>query len=117
MSGYVSYRAGLSAEDGVAADYQRRGHRVAATRWRCAAGEIDLIVREGDTIVFVEVKRARDFETAAGRLGPHQFARIGRAAAQFLAGEPRGQDTDARFDVALVDGTGAVRVIENVLMA
>ena len=113
MSGYVSYRAGLSAEDGVEAHYARSGHETVARRWRCAAGEIDLIVRDGETLVFVEVKRAKSFETAAARLGARQFDRIYRAASAFLSGEPRGQDTDTRFDVALVDGSGALRVIEN----
>ncbi len=116
MSGYVSYRAGLAAEDGVEAHYRQTGHKVAARRWRCAAGEIDLIMRADETVVFVEVKRAKDFDRAVARLGTRQLDRIYRAASVFLGTEPKGQDTDTRFDVALVNETGAMRVIENAYM-
>jgi len=39
--------------------------------------------------------------------------RICRSAAAYLAGEPMGQDTEMRFDVALVDGCGRIDIIEN----
>lgn len=113
MSGTVAYHGGLAAEDAVARHYAASGHVVAARRWRSAAGEIDLIFRKGDAVVFVEVKRAKDISRAAERLGAPQMARILRAAEIFLGGEPRGTDTDARVDVALVDGTGRIAVIEN----
>jgi putative endonuclease len=41
------------------------------------------------------------------------MARIYGAASEFIAGEPAGQLTPVRFDVALVDGSGQIRVIEN----
>jgi putative endonuclease len=113
MTGTVSYHAGLAAEDIVARDYQRRGSAVAHRRWRGEAGEIDLIAREGDLIVFVEVKKSRTFDLAALRLGRRQMDRLCNAALEFLAGEPKGQLTEMRFDVALVDGRGTTRIIEN----
>jgi putative endonuclease len=39
--------------------------------------------------------------------------RICASAAQFLDREPAGQLTNVRFDAALVDGTGAIQIIEN----
>jgi putative endonuclease len=114
MSGILSYHSGLAAEGAVAADYGRRGLPVVGRRWRGAVGEIDLIVRDGEGLIFVEVKRARDFARAAERLTPAQAERIWATAAEFLAGEPRGQLTEARLDLALVDGVGRVRIIENV---
>ncbi len=116
MTGSVGYHAGLQAEEIVASHYARRSHGIAARRWRGRAGEIDLITREGETVVFVEVKKARDFATASLRLGRRQMNRICASAAEFLAGEPRGQLTDVRFDLAMVNGTGAVKVIENAFM-
>ncbi len=116
MSGSVGYYAGLGAEDLVAADYARRNHGIAARRWRGQAGEIDLIAREGSTVVFVEVKKSRSFATAAARLGHRQMERIVASASEFLAGEPRGQLTDVRFDLAVVNGGGALKVIENAFM-
>lgn len=61
MNGSTSYHAGLAAEDIVAQDYARRDHGIAARRWRGKSGEIDLIAREGDTVVFVEVKKSHSF--------------------------------------------------------
>lgn len=117
MSGAVSYHAGLAAEDSVAAFYERRGYALAARRWRSKAGEIDLIMRHGDQVVFVEVKRSRHLATAAERLNARQVARLYRAAEIWLGNEPTGTNTDARFDVALVDNRGAVSIVENALVA
>ncbi len=116
MTGSVGYAAGLAAEDIVAKDYTTRNHVIAARRWRGQAGEIDLIARDGDTVVFVEVKKSRSFGSAAARLGSRQMERIVASAGEFLAGEPRGQLTDVRFDLATVNGLGGVRVIENAFM-
>lgn len=116
MSGSLGYYAGLAAEDLVASDYERRDHRIAARRWRGRSGEIDLVAREGDTVVFVEVKKSQSFATAAARLGRRQMARIVASAGEFLAGEPRGQLTDVRFDLAVVNGVGGLNVIENAFM-
>lgn len=117
MTGAVSYRAGEAAEDGVWQEYRRRGHDLVARRWRSGAGEIDLIARKDGVVVFVEVKRARDFAAAAARLGSRQMRRIARSAEAFLGGEPAGTDTPARLDVALVDGYGRIEIIENAYAA
>ena len=111
--GQMAYHAGLSAEMQIAQDYERRGFVVASRRWRGAAGEIDLIARDGDGLVFVEVKKSRSIVRAAERLNRRQMARIYASAEQYLAGEPNGQLTNVRFDVALVDHTGQFEIIEN----
>ena len=116
MTGSVGYHAGLMAEDIVARDYRRRRHEVVAQRWRGAGGEIDLILRDGESVIFVEVKKSKTFARAASRLGRRQMDRLCASASEFLAGEPRGQLTDVRFDLAMVDETGAVKVIENAFM-
>ena len=113
MSGRVGYHSGRVAEEIVARHYAETGRRIEGRRWRGRAGEIDLIAREGEGLVFIEVKKSRDFAGAAERLSARQMQRIYAAASEFLAGEPRGQDTEVRFDVALVDGTGRLRIVEN----
>lgn len=109
----MAHHSGRAAEDGVLRLYERRGHVLLARRWRSAAGEIDLVLRKDGVVVFVEVKRARDIATAAGRIGPRQMARILRAAEAFLGGQPAGTDSPARFDVALADSTGRIEIVEN----
>lgn len=115
LRGAVAYHSGLAAEEAVARDYGRRGRPIAARRWRGRGGEVDLIARDGDAVIFIEVKRAKSFARAAERLGPGQQRRLHMAAQEYLAGEPRGLLTDARFDVALVDGQGQIQIIENAL--
>jgi putative endonuclease len=117
MTGARSYHAGLAAEDQVAQHYERSGRVIAARRWRGEAGEIDLIARDGAMVIFIEVKQSRNHAWAAGHLTPRQFARIYATAAEFLAGEPAGELTEVRFDVALVDGTGQIEIIENAYTA
>ncbi len=113
MSGQTGYHAGRVAEDIVARDYARRNHLLAAKRWRGQGGEIDLIMRQGEQVVFIEVKKSRSFDRAATRLSDRQMHRLVAAGGEFLAGEPNGQLTDVRFDLAMVDGRGDVRIIEN----
>lgn len=113
VRGSVSYHAGQSAELCVAAEYERRGYSIARRRWCGAGGEIDLIARNADGLVFIEVKKSRSFDRAAARISRRQMDRICASAAQFLEQEPAGQLTNTRFDAALVDDTGTVQIIEN----
>lgn len=113
--GRTGYHAGIEAERSVARYYLRRGYKFAAHRFRGRGGEIDLVLRRVDQVIFVEVKQSRSHSRAAERLLPNQMARLFDAASEFVAGEPAGQDTNMRFDVALVDGTGRVEIIENAL--
>lgn len=115
LAGAVSHRAGLAAEAAVAAHYLRAGLGIAAQRWRGRGGEIDLVARQGGELVFVEVKRARSFAAAATRLSARQVSRLFDAAAEFMAGEPAGQNTPVRFDLALVNGVGEIEIVENAL--
>lgn len=117
MSGARSYHAGFAAETLVAQHYARSGLEPCARRWRGTAGEIDLIVRDGAEVIFIEVKQSRSHARAAEMLQKHQMKRICDAASEFIAGEPGGQLTNLRFDLALVDGTGQVSILENAFAA
>ena len=111
--GRMGHHAGLAAERIVAADYERRGHPLLHSRWRGQGGEIDLVFGDGDAVIFVEVKAARDFDTAAGRVSRRQIDRIFAAGDEYVDALPRGAFTDRRYDLALVDGRGAVDIREN----
>lgn len=105
--------AGRSAEDAIARWYETIGASVQDRRWRSEAGEIDLIVRDGPQLVFVEVKKSRSHAVALARLSDRQMQRIYRAGACYLADKGTDMDTDIRFDVALVDSTGAIEILQN----
>ncbi|MEM1386099.1 MAG: YraN family protein [Pseudomonadota bacterium] len=120
MSGAVSYHAGAAAEEIVATRYQREGYVLRDKRWRGArqhgGGEIDLIFEKGGALTFVEVKKARTFAAAAMRITARQIKRLQAASAGYLATMPHGQLTDIQFDAALVDGQGAVEIVENAFL-
>ncbi|MBV7408583.1 YraN family protein [Maritimibacter sp. DP1N21-5] len=116
MTGRVGYLAGAAAEDSVARDYERRGYGVVARRWRGSGGEIDIVLRDRDDFVFVEVKKSRSFARAAERLSAAQLGRICRTATEFLAGIPGGMGAGMRFDLAMVDGAGRMQTVENITL-
>lgn len=116
--GQRAYQSGLSAEKAVECHYQRRGFETAARRWRRrGVGELDLVMRDGEALIFVEVKKSRDFTRAAEALTSRQMARLFDGASAFMAGEPMGELTECRFDVALVNGQGEIQILENALAA
>lgn len=113
--GRRNYLAGIAAEDSVARRYARGGARISARRWRGTVGELDLVVHEGARVVFVEVKKSDTFDRAASHLTRRQMDRIYATGAEFLGGEPAGQSTETRIDVALVNAHGEIRIIENAI--
>ena len=108
---------GREGEDAAAAHLVGKGFVVVTRNFRTRGGEVDLVCRDGDVVVFVEVKtrgegmRGRPEEAVT----PAKRARIVRAAAQFLS--DRGWwDRPCRFDVAAVsrrDGALWVEHAEN----
>ncbi|MBV6475526.1 MAG: hypothetical protein MOGDAGHF_01069 [Rhodocyclaceae bacterium] len=95
--------AGAIAE-ARAADYlTARGLSVIARNYRCRGGEIDLVCRDGASLVFVEVRlrTSRHFGGAAASITPAKQRRIVLAANHYLAGKPW---PACRFDAVLLDG-------------
>ncbi len=77
------------------------------------AGEIDLIVKNKTTLVFVEVKKRQTLTEAAYAVKPAQQERIRRAAEVFWAHHPEYTDFDIRFDAILVKFPLKVKHIPN----
>ena len=113
VRGLTNYLAGHAAEASVARHYEDRGIAICARNWRGITGEIDLIGRDGDVVVFVEVKQSRTHDLAATHISQAQIGRIFATVEEFVAGEPKGLLTDVRIDLALVDGQGRIDVLEN----
>lgn len=109
--GRRSYQAGLAAEAAVARLYGSRGCAILARRWRSAEGEIDLIIRDGDAIAFVEVK-ARSGPIDQDPVSPRQWQRLEAAALQYMVCAETG-NAPLRFDLAIVSGCGNVEVTKN----
>ena len=93
---------GRLAEVLAAMSLRLRGYQVIARRFRTPLGEIDLIVRRGRLLAFVEVKARADLEQALAALGARQRERTERSAELFLANHPAYRDYSLRFDVVAV---------------
>ena len=111
----LSYHSGQAAELQVARHYEREGWRVLQHRFKSAAGEIDLVLRRDDTVLFVEVKRARTHDIAASRISLQQIARINQSAEIFVAKHLSGQNFEMRLDAALSDQKSVIHIIPNAL--
>lgn len=98
--------SGADAEALAARRLEERGLVIVERNWRCRFGEIDIIARDGSTLVFVEVRaRSGDgFGGAAASIDHRKQQRLCAAARYYLARE--GTDRPCRFDAFLV-GPGA----------
>lgn len=87
-----------------------RGLVIVTRNWRGRRGEIDLIAREGATLVFVEVRLRghRGYGGAAASITATKRARLINAAEQYLAG--RGSPPVCRFDAILFDALDSARI-------
>jgi putative endonuclease len=105
-------RLAAAGEDRAARWYQQAGYEVVARNWRCRDGELDLVVCDGRTLVFCEVKARTStrFGVPAEAVTPAKQRRIRGLAAQFLR-QHDGAGRAIRFDVVAVLG-GEVEVLE-----
>lgn len=92
---------------------QARGYAVLARKYRCPHGEIDLVCRDGESVVFVEVKTRRGtaFGAPEDAVTAAKLAHIAAAGQQYLA-EQRWDEQPWRIDVVAIDLDGAGRLRE-----
>jgi putative endonuclease len=105
---------GKIAEDAAARYLQVHGYAIMARNWRCAFGEIDIVARQGEELVFVEVKSRTSGELArpADSVNARKQERLGMLARAYLAQNVKGE-CPCRFDVVevLMTARGAVSEI------
>lgn len=101
---------GAAAEDLAARHLAAHGLAIVARNWRTRRGEIDLIARDGATLVFVEVRLRRNarFGGPAASITSTKRARLVAAAEQYLADLPA--PPACRFDALLLDGLDPARI-------
>lgn len=107
----MSLQRGLAAEASAAAWLERQGVQVIARNWRCRFGEIDLVLRDGETLVFVEVRLRGNprFGGAAASIDARKQRKLVAAARLYLASSPQ-RDRPCRFDAVLLDGDDAAGI-------
>lgn len=103
---------GQTGEDLAAAFLTEKGMRVVERNFRCAAGEIDLICRSGELLIFVEVKTRSStvFGTPGEAVSRAKAARLARAASAYLSRDGL-WSRPCRFDlVTVVLGRGGAEL-------
>jgi putative endonuclease len=100
---------------------ERRGYRFVSANWRCPTGELDLVMRDGDELVFVEVKtrHGEGLGRAEEAISAGQGRRLLATAEWFLGSTPDLADLIWRVDLVAItlDQTGAVLRLSRVVNA
>lgn len=97
---------GTQWEQAAQAELERAGLRLIARNWHCHYGELDLVMREGEVLVFVEV-RYRDASASADgtdSISPAKQRKLIRTADMFLAAHPDFANHICRFDSVAYSG-------------
>jgi len=109
--GRKAYALGIDAEATACAALERAGWTILGRRLRTEAGEVDAVAEKDGLLAIIEVKARPALTDAAAALSARQRARLLGAAEILLAENPGWGRAGVRFDVLLVDATGAVRRI------
>lgn len=106
MAESPSQSVGRDTERLAEAHLTSRGLQTVTRNYRCRRGEIDLIMLDGPTLVFVEVRyrKANCYASAAATVNLRKQQKLTNAAAMFLARHPLFSDHPARFDIVGLDG-------------
>jgi putative endonuclease len=108
---------GKTGEDLACRELERRGYVILARRYRRRGGELDIIARDRETLVFVEVKARQDhaFGAAAEAVNLLKRHRMARVALDYVMGH-RLTGCPCRFDVVSIhldDGRPTIEVFQN----
>jgi putative endonuclease len=98
----AAFRQGLSAESRAALLLVAKGFWIAARRFKTPVGEVDIVARRRQMLLFVEVKARARYDDAAEAVTARQQERIIAAAQYWLAYHPDDCAKHIRFDVVLV---------------
>lgn len=110
----LNHKQGQAGEDRALAFLQAQGCRLLARNWHCPFGEIDLVMKQGGTLLFVEVKyrSGSGFGGAAASIGAAKLGKLTRSAQYYLQQHDL-HDADCRLDAVLIQGEGEPVWLQN----
>lgn len=103
----MSRKTGNEAEDHAVTYLQSQGMRIITRNFTCRLGEIDIIARDGQQWVFIEVRYRISWEAAIDSIGEAKQQKIYRAAAYYIS--RRAPEAMCRFDVIAIDRHNRIR--------
>ena len=113
----TTLQQGGSAEVSATAALTRLGYHIVERNFRCRAGELDIVARDGAVLAFVEVRSRTDGDHghAAEMIGLRKQRQVARVAAHYVAHRLHGQLAGCdqmRFDVVAITG-GKIELIKD----
>ena len=120
LRGFVSYFTGHNAEKIARQMLEQKGYTFVAQNVQPKRGsgacELDLVMLDKKTLVFVEVKKRTTTDLAAMSVLPSVQKRLYKGATAFLSNHPEFENTDCRFDVVCFDKENRMIHLENVIV-
>ncbi len=109
---------GFEAETQARHFLEKHGLVFESRNYNVPFGEIDLIMRDGEVLVFVEVRMRKDSRYGAGidSISPSKISKLKKAALSYLQGHHLLDKIPARFDVVGIGSFGQVTWIKNAIM-
>jgi putative endonuclease len=113
MNGFGRIQTGKKGEDIAVAYLKNKGYRIIERNYKCLFGEIDIVAKDGDMVVFVEVKsrKSERFGDPQGAVGREKQKKISRISLTYLE-EKHLYPCDARFDVVAIKMLPAGSIVE-----
>lgn len=111
----LNHKQGIAGENAALAFLQSQGCTLLARNWHCAYGEIDLIVKNGNMILFVEVKYRKNgrFGGAAYSISPSKLLKLQRSVEYYL--QQHGMtNRPCRLDAVLIEGSSPPQWVQNI---
>lgn len=117
MKAYGRIRTGKKGEDVAVAYLISKGYRIIERNYTCPFGELDIVAKDGDMVVFVEVKSRKSeyFGDPQAAVGREKQKKISRVSLQYLK-EKHFYPCNARFDVVaikMLPSGNTVELIQN----
>ncbi len=106
---------GDAGEERACRHLEKMGFGIVERNFRTEGGEVDVVARKGDALVFVEVRSREDagFGTPEESVDLRKRLRVVRAARAYLSSVPPSSWREARFDVIAVEGSGEAAVLRH----
>ena len=118
-TGLFAYISGHLAEKKACTFLKKKGFKKIAQNVKGLRGygvcELDLVMRDKNTLVFVEVKKRKDINDAFKAIPISMQKRLYRGAEYFLAQHPEYKDLDCRFDAVFISDNGQIEHVSNII--
>ncbi|RMH61817.1 MAG: YraN family protein [Zetaproteobacteria bacterium] len=98
----MSTTKGRRGEDAACAWLVQHGHRILARNVRLARGELDIVARDNESLLFIEVKAHRSRDSALLAVTADKCRRLRQAAELWLARHPQYASLQCRFDLIML---------------